>query len=171
MLTDKTKQAILNLQKIYPEKRSALIPSLHLAQSEIGYLPLEVQQEVAQLFNLDPNEINSIVTFYDMLFDKPVGKHIIHACKNVSCMLRGSDGIILKICEKLKCKPHETTTDGEFTIIPSECLGACDLAPVMIVDDKVVGPVKEEDIDKILNDAKNTHGHPSPVQIEDGSYA
>ena len=163
MLSEKTKQSILELQKRYPEKRSALIPALHLAQAEIGYLPLNIQKEVAFLFDIDPNEINSIVSFYDMFFDKPVGKHIIHMCKNVSCMLRGGDGLMSSLCHKLQIKPGETTADGEFTLIPSECLAACDKAPMMLVDDKVVGPVNESDLDKIIEEAKKGHGHPCPV--------
>lgn len=155
MLSEKTKQEILELQKKYPQKRSALIPSLHLAQDEVGYLPREVQNEVAALFGLDPNEVNSVVTFYEMFHEEPVGKHILHICKNISCMLRGADGIINSFCKKLRVDPHQTSPDKEFTIIPSECLGACDLAPMMIVDDKVVGPVKEEDIDKIISEAKH----------------
>lgn len=168
MLSEKTKQSILELQKRYPEKRSALIPSLHIAQAENGYLSLEVQREVAELFNIDSNEVNAVVTFYDMFFDKPVGKHIIHVCKNVSCMLRGSDEVIAKMCQKLNVKPRETTEDGEFTIIPSECLGACDLAPMMIVDDKVVGPVDAEKVDEILKEAKKGPGHASPVPLKEG---
>lgn len=154
MLTEKTKNAILELQKLYPEKRSALIPALHLAQEEIGYLPSGVQNEVAQLFELDPNEVNSVVTFYDMFFEEPVGKHLIHVCKNVSCMLRGSDQLLGKLCDKLQVKPHQTTADGEFTVIPSECLAACDRAPMMIVDETVIGPVKDEELDQILEKAK-----------------
>ena len=96
------RNAILELQKIYPEKRSALIPALHLAQAEVGYLPREVQNEVAALFDIDPNEVNAIVTFYDMFFEEPIGKHVFHVCKNVSCMLRGADGILDKICQKLE---------------------------------------------------------------------
>lgn len=164
MLSDKTKNAILELQQKYPEKRSALIPALHLAQAEKGYLPLETQAEVADLFDIEPNEVNAIVTFYDMFFEKPVGKHLIHICKNVSCMLRGCDTLISKMCEKLQIKPGETTLDGQFTVIPSECLGACDLAPMMLVDEKAVGPVKEEDLDRILVEAKKGSGHPSPVE-------
>lgn len=163
MLSEKTKQAILELQKVYPKKRSALIPALHIAQAEVGYLPHETQQEVAALFEIDVNEVHSVVTFYDMFYEKPVGKHIIHACKNVSCMLRGSDEVLEKLCEKLKILPGETTTDGQFTIIRSECLAACDLAPMLLVDDKVVGPVKADDIDRIISEAKEGPGHPSPV--------
>ena len=168
-LSDKTCLAIFDLQKQYPQKRSALIPALHLAQSEIGYLPREIQNEIALLFEIPSNEVNSVVTFYDMFFEEPVGKHILHVCKNVSCMLRGADSVLSKLCQKLQIHPGETTGDQQFTVIASECLGACDLAPVIIVDDKTTGPVKEEDLDKILADAKKGPGHPSPVaQLETG---
>lgn len=167
MLSEEVKKAIIELQKKYPEKRSALIPALHLAQSEIGYLPMEVQEEIAALFDLDPNDVNGVVTFYDMFFEKPVGKHLLHICKNASCMLRGADELMSSICHKLQINPGETTVDHQFTIIPSECLGACDLAPMMIVDEKAIGPVNEENIDQILRDALNSPGHPSPVTLED----
>lgn len=170
-LSDQTRQAILDMQKQYPEKRSALIPALHLAQSENGYLPREIQNEVAELFEIAPNEVNAVVTFYDMFFDEPVGKHVIHVCKNVSCMLRGADGLLSKLCQKLQIHPGETSGDAQFTVIASECLGACDLAPVMIVDDKTVGPVKEEDVDKIVEEAKKGPGHPSPVPQREIGYA
>jgi NADH-quinone oxidoreductase subunit E len=170
MLSEKTQKAIIELQKQYPEKRSALIPALHLAQAEIGYLPIETQKDVAILFDIDPNEVYAVVTFYDMFFEEPVGKHIVHVCKNISCMLRGCDALLKSVCDKLHVSPGGTTTDGEFTVIPSECLAACDRAPMMLVDDKVVGPVKEEDLDKILADAKKGHGHPSPVVIPEEAH-
>lgn len=167
MLSEKTKAAILKLQALYPEKRSALIPALHLAQAEQGYLPVVVQRDVAALFGIDDTEVHAIVTFYDMFFEEPVGKHIIHVCKNASCMLRGCDSVMQKLCEKLQIEPGETTKDGEFTVIASECLAACDLAPMMLVDEKIVGPVKESDIDEILREAKKGPGHPSPVPLEE----
>lgn len=170
MLTELTRNAILELQNKYPEKRSALIPALHLAQREAGYLPREIQNEVAALFDIDPNEVNAVVTFYDMFFEEPVGKHLIHVCKNVSCMLRGSDGLIDKLCHKLQVKPGEISADGEFTIIPSECLAACDRAPMMLVDEKVIGPVSENNLDQILAEAKKGPGHPSPITPEEIIY-
>lgn len=153
MLKEETKRAILDLQKLYPVKRSALIPALHLAQDDYGYLPKEIQEEVANLFEIVPNEVNAVVTFYEMFHEEPVGKHIIHVCKNASCMLRGSDELLNGLCQKLRVKPGETTEDGQYTIIPSECLAACDRAPMMLVDEKVVGPVKMEDLDSILKEA------------------
>lgn len=171
MLTEKTKKLILDLQKKYPEKRSALIPALHLAQAEKGYLPREIQNEVAALFEIDPNEVNSVVTFYDMFFEEPVGKHLLHVCKNVSCMLRGGDGVLQALCQKLNVQPGGTTADGQFTVIPCECLAACDRAPMMLVDDKVVGPVQEGDLDRILSEAKKGPGHPSPVPLTEAHHA
>ena len=171
MLSKETKQAILELQQLYPEKRSALIPALHLAQAEVGYLPRETQDEVAILFGIDPNEVNSVVTFYDMFFEEPVGKHIIHVCKNVSCMLRGSYQLIDTLCHKLGVKVRERSADGEFTIIPSECLAACDRAPMMLVDEQVIGPAKLEEIDVILAEAKKGDGHPAPVEKVEVSHA
>lgn len=167
MLKAETKEAIIKLQKRYPERRSALIPALHLAQRDIGYLPLEVQKEVAELFNLDLNEVHSVVTFYDMFFEEPPGQHIIHVCKNISCMLCGGDGLLKALCAKLDIAPGETTGDGAFTVIPAECLAACDRAPMMLVDDKVVGPVNEDDLDAILAAARATSGHPSPIVLDE----
>lgn len=159
MLSENTKQQIIQLQGQYPQKRSALIPALHIAQREKGYLPREIQNEVAELFGIEPNEVNAVVTFYDMFFEEPVGKHLIHVCKNVSCMLRGGDEVLGSLCRRLNIKPGETTADGEFTVIPSECLGACDLAPMMIVNDQVVGPVEEKQLDTLLQEAKKGSGH------------
>lgn len=153
MLTEETRQAILDLQKLYPEKRSALIPALHLAQKEKGYLPIEIQNEVAKLFDLDPNEVHSVVTFYDMFYEKPMGKKILHVCKGISCMLRGSDPIIEKLCQKLHVNPGETTSDGEYSILPCECLGACDRAPMALVDHEVVGPIDSNHLEPLLQDS------------------
>ena len=164
MLSDKAKKTILKLQAKYPEKRSALLPALHVAQAEIGYLPLKVQKEVADLFDINHTEVHSVVTFYDMFFEEPTGKHILHVCKNISCMLRGSDEVIEKFREKLGLLPGEkTTADKQFTLIASECLAACDRAPMMLANDKVVGPIEVKDVEKILNETKKMPGHPCPV--------
>ena len=149
-ISETTKLEIITLQKKYPEKRSALIPSLHLVQKECGYLSTDVQAEVADLFDIAPNEVHSIVSFYDMFFDKPVGKRLIHVCTNVSCMLRGSDQLLSTICNHLCIKPGETTADGKFTVVSCECLAACDKAPVMLVDEDIIGPVKEEHVPSLL---------------------
>lgn len=170
MLSEQTRHSILELQKRYPVKRSALIPALHMAQADAGYLSLEVQREVAELFDIDLNEVNGIVTFYDMFYDKPIGRHLIHVCKNVSCMLRGADGVLQSVCSKLQVTPGGTTADGTFTVIASECLAACDKAPMMLVDDKVIGNVRVEELDGILDEARKAAGHPSAVPLEEAGH-
>lgn len=165
MLSQETRDAIRELQTLYPEPRSALIPALHLAQEEVGYLPLEVQAEVARLFTIDPNEVNGIVTFYDMFFDRPVGKHLIRICHNLSCLLRGADPLITHMCRVLNVRPGEITEDGEFTIIPSECLAACDRAPAMIIDDTLIGPVTHDAVEGVLHTVSREHGHPTPISF------
>lgn len=164
MLSEKAKQTIIKLQSKYPEKRSALLPALHVAQAEIGYLPQKVQEEIAELFDLNVTEVHSVITFYDMYSEEPTGKHVLHVCKNISCMLRGSDEVIEKLRQKLNLAPGEkTTSDKQFTLIPSECLAACDKAPMMLANDKVVGPIEEKDLDTILEETKKMKGHPCPV--------
>ncbi len=170
MLKEETKKAILELQKQYPHRRSALIPALHMAQSEIGYLPLETQEEIGTLFDLETSEVHAVVTFYDMFYEEPIGKHVIHVCKNVSCMLKGCDKILEGLCHKLQVQPGDTTADGEFTVIASECLAACDKAPMLLVDDKVVGPVSESDIDAIFDQARKSQGHASPVSVKEATH-
>lgn len=165
-LSEKTRHLILELQSNYPEKRSALIPALHLAQKEIGYLPYEIQREIAELFGIPVNEVNAVVTFYDMFFDKPIGKHHIRVCKNASCMLRGSDKLLHQICKKLNIKPWETSKDGEFTIMPSECLAACDRAPMLLMDEDVIGPITEDDLDALFSKAKEMEGNPCPLTAD-----
>lgn len=158
ILTKETKEKILELQKKYPKKRSALIPALHLAQNENGYLPSEIQHEVAQLFEISYNEVNSIVTFYDMFSEEPMGKRVLHICKGISCMLRGCDPLIEKICAKLQVKPGETTADGKFSVHLAECLGACDRAPMAIIDHEVHGPLTMENLVPILEKGDSSHG-------------
>ena len=105
-----------------------------------------------------------------MFYEEPIGKHLIHVCKNVSCMLRGSDQLLSLLCEHLNVEAGCTTSDGKFTVIASECLAACDRAPMMLVDDLVIGPVNEGDLEKILSDAKNSPGHPCPVPTGEVSH-
>lgn len=167
-LNEETKSAILKLQQKYPHKRSAIIPALHLAQGEKGYLCRKTQMEVAHLFDLEPNEVHAIVAFYDMFFDQPVGKHHLRVCKNVSCMLNGSDKILDNLCKKLEIEAGGTTADGEFTVIAAECLGACDKAPMMLADSRVIGPLKEEDFDTLIETIKTWPGNPSPISNTEG---
>lgn len=118
----------------YPEgkQKSALIPLLHIAQEEFGgWLDVPVMDYVAEILSIKPIEVYEVATFYTMFNMKPVGKYVLEVCQTGPCMLRGSDGIISHIKQRLGINAGETTPDGIFTLKPAECLGACGYAPMM----------------------------------------
>lgn len=150
VLSEETVQEIRAALTRYPRPRSAVLDALRAVQRQFGYCHPEGVKEAAEILELDPNALQMLVTFYDLLYDHPVGEHILMPCKNIACYLRGADQIIEYISRKLGIKPGETTPDGKFTLQPMECLAACDLAPMMIADETYYGNLTEERIDEIL---------------------
>ncbi len=130
--------------------KGALIEILHKAQEIFGYLPRDVQLYVARKLGIPCAEVFGVVSFYSYFTMKPSGKHTISVCMGTACFVRGSDKIISKIKEKLNVESNETTKDGMYTLKDVRCVGACGLAPVVMVDDKVFGRVTEDEIDKIF---------------------
>jgi|SRR5579884_155082 len=151
--------------KRYPRPRSAVLDALRAVQRQYGWCHPEGIKEAAEILEIDANALQMLVTFYDMLYDHPVGEHILMPCKNIACYLRGADGIIEHICQRLGIRPGETTADGKFTLQPMECLAACDLAPMMIADENYYGNLTEERVDEILAALAATSGRRSePVE-------
>lgn len=131
--------------------KGALIKILHKAQEIFGYLPRDVQLFVARKLGIPGAEVYGVVSFYSYFTTKPRGKHTISICMGTACFVRGSDKIVERMKEKLKIESNEITEDGLFTLKDVRCIGACGLAPVVMVDDRVFGRVKEEDLDGIIN--------------------
>ena len=138
------------LQALYPDKRGALLPVLHLAQEVYGYVSLEVEEYVAGLFEMSPAHVHEVVTFNTLFFQKPKGRHVVSVCHNLSCYLMNSKGIIQHLEERLGIGPGETTPDGRITFLTVECLCACEQAPMMQVDDRYEGNLTPEKVDRIL---------------------
>jgi NADH-quinone oxidoreductase subunit E len=134
----------------YPTKRSAIIPALHIAQREAGWLTDDALREVAQLLALEPTEVRSVAGFYSLFYKEKVGRHVIHFCNDLPCALRGADALLQKLCGKLGIEPRGTTADGEFTVEPAMCLAACDKAPLMQIDLDYFENLTEEKVDEIL---------------------
>ena len=130
--------------------KGALIEILHKAQNIFGYLPRDVQLYVARKLGIPGAEVFGVVSFYSYFTTKPGGKHTISVCMGTACFVRGSDKIIEKLKDKLGVESNEITEDGLFSLKDVRCIGACGLAPVVMVDDKVFGRVKEEEIDEII---------------------
>lgn len=149
---DKVQQIIAR----YPagKQKSALLPVLHVAQEQFGWLSAETMDYVAGLLSLEPIEVYEVATFYSMYNLKPVGKHLFEVCQTGPCMLNGSDDIIDHIKQKLGIKPGETTPDGLFTLKTVECLGACGYAPMMQYGKTFREHLTKEKIDQLIEDCR-----------------
>jgi NADH-quinone oxidoreductase E subunit len=134
----------------YPEKRSALLPFLHLVQREQGYLSPATMEEVARRLHLHPVEVLEVATFYSWFNLKPVGKHRLQVCQNLSCTLRGAERIIGTLKEELRIGEGETSPDGLFTLQRVECLASCGSAPVMQVNDEYHENLSPESVRALL---------------------
>lgn len=134
----------------FPQKQSASIPLLHLAWKEYGYISPEAMEEVAEILNMEPAQIEGIASFYTMFPLKPLGKYHIEFCTNISCHLRGAKDVVKHIQNKLGIHSGETTADGKFSMQKVECLAACSWAPCMQINGKEYQNVSAEEADKIL---------------------
>jgi NADH-quinone oxidoreductase E subunit len=119
----------------YPIKRAAIMPTLWLAQEEFGWLSHEVMEYVADLLDLPPAFVASVASFYTMYYKRPMGRHHVQVCTNLSCTLRGADTIVDCLRTRLGIGVGETTADGTFSLSEAECLGSCGTAPMMQVND------------------------------------
>ncbi len=151
MLSDVTRGRIEALRQRYPEARSALIPSLHLAQQEVGSITHDVMRELAGIFKLSPNEVYEVVSFYTMFYKKPVGKYVLQVCTNISCLLCNCEAIMAHLQRRLGIKPGETTPDGRFTLLEVECLASCGTAPVVQINEEYHEELTIEKLDRILD--------------------
>ena len=127
-----------------------LIAILHKAQGIFGYLPMVVQSHIAKKINVNVSKVYGVVTFYSFFTMVPKGQYVISICLGTACFVRGSDKLLARVEEILKLKNGETTPDGKFTITTLRCVGACGLAPVMLINDKTYGNITPDDIDGIL---------------------
>jgi NADH-quinone oxidoreductase subunit E len=141
---------VRRLQSLYPDRRGALLPVLHLAQDTFGHISLDVEEYVAGLFDLSPAHVHEVVTFYTLFFREPKGRHVISVCQNLSCHLMGAKTIIDHLKQRLGIEVGETTADGRVTLLAVECLCACEQAPMMQVDDRYEGLLTPDTVDRVL---------------------
>jgi NADH-quinone oxidoreductase E subunit len=154
MLSESACQQIQDLIRKYPEKRSALIPSLYIVQKELGHISQDTMREVAQIFGLSPNEVHEVTSFYTMFHREPVGKYVLQVCTNISCQICNAEGIMDHLTKKLGIKPGETTSDNKFTLLEVECLGSCGTSPVVQINEDYHEDLTPEKLDRILDSLK-----------------
>ena len=138
----------------YPDKKSATLPLLHLAQSQHGYISNSVINTIADLVDCHPAIVMDCVSFYTMLYTKPQGRHIIQVCQTLSCSLNGADSLVDHVSEKYEIEPGETTADGRFTLMKVECLGSCGTAPVVQINKEYHEELSSQKFDKLLESFK-----------------
>jgi NADH-quinone oxidoreductase E subunit len=138
----------------YPRSRSALIPLLHIAQEQDGYVTEDAMDHIAELLELTPAEVLGTCSFYEMFKREPVGTYVINVCAGISCMLMGSDALLHHAEEALGIKPGATTSDGMFTLNEVECIAACDGAPCLAVNYRYKLDVSNVAFDALIEDLR-----------------
>lgn len=159
LLSSKLQEEIKELMASYPKPQSAILMALHLIQEELGWVPEPAQAQVAEIFGMPPQDVTTLVSFYYMYHRKPVGRYVLKVCKSISCYLCGSERVIQQLEDKLQIKMGETTPDGEFSIVGSECLAACTGAPCLQVNDRFYENCSTERIDDLLTRLRKGDEH------------
>ncbi len=154
VLSPKFYDEMKKLEPRYPNKVALLLPALHAAQSENGWLPPEVLDEVGEYIGIHPAQVREVASFYTMYNLKPVGKYHLKICTNVACALRGAEDLV-SYCEKkwdIRC--GDTTADKRFTVVEEECLGACGTAPAMMLNDDYIENLDVPKLESLLESLK-----------------
>ena len=143
--------------KRYPpdRRRSAVLPALYLAQSQQGYITANAIRHVAELLGITRADVEDVVLFYTMFYTKPVGKFVLQVCRTLSCALNGAERVTEELAAKLGIEPGQTDASGTFTLVEVECLGACDRAPVVMVNDAWHECLKPEDASRLVDDLRS----------------
>ena len=150
MLGPEVIERIHRKRRHYPDARSAVLPALHIVQEELGHLPADAMRFIADLLNVPESQVYGTATFYSLLRWKPAGRHVISVCHNLSCSLLGAEAIIEHLSSTLGVGEGQVTVDGKFSFQRIECIGRCDGAPAMMVDDDYHGNLTPEKIEGIL---------------------
>lgn len=135
---------------VFPHRSAAVIEALRIVQRHRRWVSDDAVRDIAGFLGMSPDEVDSVATFYNMIYRKPVGRHVIHVCDSVSCWLMGYESLKEALVRKLGVQFGQTTPDGRFTLLPICCLGTCDRAPALFVGDDLYRDLKLEDLDGIL---------------------
>ncbi len=150
MLTDEETREIESDLAQYPYRRAGVIEALKVVQRHRGWVSDECVTDIAELLAMTPDEVDGVATFYNLVFRRPVGRHVILLCDSVSCWVMGHDAVRDRLRAHLGIRPGETTPDGRFTLLPTVCLGACDRAPALMIDGELHGGLDPGTIESIL---------------------
>jgi len=161
MLTEEERQEIEAELHQYARKRAVCIDALKIIQRRRGWVSDESIRDLAEFLEMTPDELDSVATFYNLIFRRPVGRRVILVCDSVSCWIMGYDRIREHLTACLGIELGETSPDGEFTMLPVACLGACDHAPTLMINDELYQDLEPQGLDRILESyVRRTDGSP-----------
>jgi NADH-quinone oxidoreductase E subunit len=150
MFSETAIKELRDIRKKYPTARAALLPALYVAQKEFGWISPEAYEAVSEILGVPKAIARGVGTFYAMYKHRPAGKHIIQLCTNISCMILGAERLMDFLKNRYGLEPGGTTSDGRFSLVIMECIGACGTAPAMLVNDDFYENLTERYIDEIL---------------------
>ena len=150
MLTEEERREIEAELHQYAQKRAACIDALKIVQRRRGWVSDESIRDLAEFLEMTPDELDSVATFYNLIFRRPVGRRVILVCDSVSCWIMGYDRIREHLTACLGIELGETSPDGEFTMLPIACLGACDHAPTLMINDELYQDLEPQGLNRIL---------------------
>jgi NADH-quinone oxidoreductase subunit E len=144
-------EEITALAKHYPHRRGASVEALKAVQRAQGWVSDAALAEVARLLGMSSDELDGVATFYNLIFRRPVGRHVILLCDSISCWIMGYEGLRERLAARLGVGLGETTADGRFTLLPTVCLGACEHAPVLMIGDDLHRDCASLSLDVVLD--------------------
>jgi len=150
MLSERERERIEEEAKRYPDRRAALSEALMIAQESRRWIDDATLAEVAAAVGISASSAESVATFYELVFRRPVGRHVILLCDSVSCWIRGGESLLERIKSKLGVELGGTTDDGAITLLPAGCLGLCDMAPALLADGVAYGNLTAEKVDEVI---------------------
>jgi NADH-quinone oxidoreductase subunit E len=156
-LSQELRQRILDHLPRYPSRQAVTLPALHLVHDELHCVPLDAIREIADLLDLSPAEVHDTMSFYGFFRDekKPLGKTRLWVCRGLACALRDGEEVLADVCKKLDVSPGDTSADGKITVEFAECIGVCEGAPAVLVNDVGRGNVTRDKVDALLEELRH----------------
>ncbi|WP_172970714.1 NADH-quinone oxidoreductase subunit NuoE [Pseudomonas marincola] len=149
-LSETERSAIEHEMHHYEDPRAASIEALKIVQQQRGWVPDGASEAIGEVLGISAADVEGVATFYSQIFRQPVGRHIIRICDSMTCFIGGHENVLERIKDQLGIVPGQTTADGRFTLLPVCCLGNCDKAPAMMVDDDTFGNVDPTTVEQLL---------------------
>jgi NADH-quinone oxidoreductase subunit E len=156
VLSDELREKIKAYLPRYPSKQAVTLPALHLVQDELRCVPLGAVREIADLLDLSPAEVNDTMSFYGIFRGEqnPLGRTRLWVCRGLACALRDGEQVLGEVCRKLNVRPGQTSADGKITVEFAECIGVCEAAPAVLINDVGRGNVTPDKLDDLIEELR-----------------